>query len=409
MLELSRAAARTLQIAVQGLDDPPAAATPDTLLACIRRMGVLQIDTINVIARSPYLVLYSRIGSFPHEWLTDALAAGHLFEYWSHEASFLSIDEYPLYRSLMLGNAARRWAHASDWLAQNQAAVDALLDHIRESGPVRSSDFVRTDGRPSGGWWDWKFEKIALEMLYTHGDLMIARRERFQRIYDLRERVLPGWDDGQTLPLTDVRRVLASKAVRALGFAPARWVADYFRTKTQPTLVALHSLIDDGSLALARVEGFAEPVLIHPDNLDLAQRAAEGALQPSRTVLLSPFDPLVWDRKRLVELFGFSYRIEVYTPAAKRRFGYFSLPILHRGAIVGRLDAKAYRAEGRFVVRALHLEPGVPLSDELAHGIAGALRDLAAWHATPLVEIAHSEPAAFAPLLTAALARRALI
>jgi uncharacterized protein YcaQ len=264
---------------------------------------------------------------------------------------------------------------------------------------VRSADFVRNDGR-KGAWWDWKLEKSLLEILFYAGDLMIARRENFQRIYDLRERVLPGWDDAQAPSLDEARRALALISVRALGVTPARWLADYFRTKKQNSARLLEQLAAEGALLTAEVEGWDTPAYIHPDYRELAEEAAAGALRPSSTTLLSPFDPLVWDRARALELFGFEYRIECYTPAPKRRYGYFTLPILHRGALVGRLDPKAHRKEGIFEVKALHLEPGVPITDELLHDLAGALRACAAWHGCPQVLVRQSDPLELAALVT---------
>src|SRR4051794_10222521 len=178
-MHLSHAAAQALMVAAQGLHRRPEdTASKADLLATIHRMGVLQIDTINVVARSPYLVLWSRLGAYPLEWVTDLLAEGALFEYWAHEACFLPIEDYPLFRHRMLSATERGWKYAHEWAAQNREAVERVLAHVRENGEVRSSDFVRTDGQ-AGGWWEWKPEKLALETLFTIGELMIARRHNF--------------------------------------------------------------------------------------------------------------------------------------------------------------------------------------------------------------------------------------
>ncbi len=402
-LTLSADALRALLLAVQGLDRPvEQAATRDDVLAAIRRMKTLQIDTIHVVARSPYLVLWSRLGMYEPCWLTDLLAERAIVEYWAHEACFLPIDDYPIYRALMLAGQTRRDAYARRWLQEHPSIAAMLLDHIRHNGPVRSADFVRADGG-RGGWWNWKVEKMALEMLFIVGDLMIARRENFQRIYDLRERVLPAWDDARTPGIDAAQRALTLAAVQALGAAPVRWLADYFRTgKAETTRIATR-LAAEGALVTATVRGWREPVYLHPDNVLLAEAAADGALQSTVTTLLSPFDPVVWDRQRALELFGFDYRIECYTPAAKRRYGYFTLPILHRGALVGRLDPKAHRKEGIFEVKALYLEPGVAPNEELATSLAGALRACAAWHGAPEVVIRFCDSPAFGSLLEQAL------
>jgi uncharacterized protein len=405
-MRLSSDAARALLLAAQGLDRRPRrAARKADVLDTIRRMGVLQIDTIHVVARSPYLVLWSRLGDYQARWLEELLAEGALFEYWAHEACFLPIEDYPLYRHRMLDAANLGWKYAREWAAQNHAALERVLTHVREQGEVRSADFERTDGS-NGKWWGWKTEKRALETLFTSGELMIARRQNFQRIYDLRERILPAWDDAMLPSIDEMRRILALKAVRALGVTTARWVGDYFRTRKLETAALVKGLADEGALLRAQVEGWSEEAYIHPDNVAMAEKAAAGKLQPKLTTLLSPFDPVVWDRVRALTLFGFDYRIECYTPAPKRRYGYFTLPVLRRGALVGRLDAKAHRKEGRFEVKALHLEPGVPLADALIADIAGALRECAVWHKTPMVDVRWSDPPELATLLQSEIERR---
>ncbi|SFL91314.1 winged helix-turn-helix domain-containing protein [Rugamonas rubra] len=401
-LTLSLAAARALHLAAQGLLQPRRRkARADDLLAAIRQMGVLQIDTIHVVARSPYLVLWSRLGDYPQAWLERLLEDGALFEYWAHEACFVPIEDYALYRHRMLDPAAMGWKYSATWMRERRAEVDAVLEHIRVNGPTRSSDFERGDGK-AGGWWSWKPEKRSLEVLFTTGALMIARRHNFQRVYDLAERVLPDWDDGR-LPTAEAgARALLLKAVKALGLAKAGWTADYFRSKgARPDLAAL---VAEGALLRARVAGWDEPVYIHPEHAELAAAAAAGALTASLTTILSPFDPVVWDRRRALELFDFDYRLECYTPADKRRHGYFCLPILRRGALVGRVDAKAHRRDGVFELKALHMEPGLRLSARLVDDVAAALRRCAAWHGCAQVRLEQCAPQEFAAPLAAALA-----
>ncbi len=382
-MQLTQPQARALMLAAMGLlQAPPKPATKHDVLTAIQNMGVLQIDTIHVVARSPYLVLWSRLGAYRQHWLDELLAEGRLFEYWAHEACFLPADMYPIYRRRIQDGLSRSWKYSQEWLNEHEELVNEILGRIRADGPVRSSDFVRSDGQ-KGAWWNWKVEKQALEMLYTAGELMIARRHNFQRIYDLRERVRPDWDDAHAPPAGEARRALALKAVQALGITQPRWVADYFRAKKTETTPLVERLAAEGQLLPVQVEGWPQPAFIHPANLALAEQAAAGALVPTYTTLLSPFDPLVWDRARALELFGFDYRIECYTPAPKRRYGYFTLPILRRGQLVGRLDPKAHRKEGVFEVKALHLEPGVCADEALASDIAAALQACADWHNTP--------------------------
>lgn len=404
-MDLSRGAARALLLAAQGLVSLPGRpALKDEVLGAVRRMGVLQIDSISVVARSPYLVLWSRLGPYEPRLLDELLAEGTLFEYWSHAACLIPIEDYALYRRRMIDGLEK----ARAWSSAHPDEVGRVTSRVRENGPTRSAEFERTDGK-AGGWWEWKPEKRALEHLYTAGELMISRRDpNFHRVYDLRERVLgralPNWEDNLAPTPKEVRRTLALKAVRALGVAIARWVPDYFRMPKRGVVRLLEGLADEGSLLRARIEGWDEPAYVHPDNAGIAEMVVSGGLRSSVTTLLSPFDPVVWDRKRASELFGFEYRIEVYTPAAKRRYGYYSLPVLHRGALVGRLDAKAHRKRGLFEVKTAHLEAGVELDEELVFSLAATLRDCAGWHGTPDVEVGRSDPPSLAGALRAAIA-----
>jgi uncharacterized protein len=390
-VKFSRTAARALLLAAQGLVVPPERpAAKGDVLESVRKMGVLQIDSIAVVARSPYLVLWSRLGSYEPRWLDELLAEGALFEYWAHAASLIPIEDYGLYRRLMLEGSEKTRA----WFSTHPEEVRRVLARVREDGPVRSAEFARADGR-AGGWWEWKPEKRALEHLFAAGELMISHRDpNFHRVYDLRERVLeralPEWEDARAPSFQEVQRVLALKAVRALGVTVARWVPDYFRTTKRGIAGLLDGLADEGGLLRATIE--EEPAYVYPDNVELAEAAVSDKLRPSLTTLLSPFDPVVWDRTRASELFGFEYRIEAYTPAARRRYGYYSLPILHCGALVGRLDAKAHRKQGLFEVRALHLEPGVTADGDLLSRLAGVLRGCADWHGMPEILVRCSDP-----------------
>lgn len=381
-------------------------ATKRDVLQTIRNMGALQIDTINVVARSPYLVLWSRLGEYERKWLDELLAEGAIFEYWSHEACFLPIEDYPLYRRRMLNAESMGWKYSKQWMEAHRKEVDWLRQFIRERGPVRAADFERKDGK-AGGWWEWKTEKRALEMLFTAGELMIVRRQNFQRVYDLRERVLPLWDDAQLPSAEVVRRALALKAVRALGIAKARWVADYFRANMRETLSTVYALTYEGVLLSVEVEGWNEPAFVHQDNRRLLKGAATGLIKMERATLLSPFDPVVWDRARAKVMFDFDYRLECYTPEPKRRYGYFTLPVLWRGSLVGRLDAKAHRREGVFEIKSLHVEPNVQTSAEMLADIAAALKECAAWHSTPEIIVRQSDPPKVAARLQKAVGRKA--
>jgi hypothetical protein len=395
---LSLREARNLMLAAQGLAEPPSRpAGKADVLAAIRRLGALQIDSIHVVARSPYLVLWSRLGDYDPDWLDELLAEGALFEYWSHAMCFLPIEDYPLYRRRML-EGVRGWNDATDWVRDHPEPVRLVMDRIGREGGLRSADF-ENGNKPPGGWWNWKEEKTALECLFILGELMIARRRNFQRVYDLRGRVLPAWEDGPDMRSVPAREeVLRSqtlRSVQALAVALARWVPDYFRLYKTGVTARLESLANEGLLRRVTIEGLPGPAYLDP---------AAGPAGPSPvTALLSPFDPLVWDRQRNRDLFGFDYTIECYTPAEKRPFGYFTLPILHRGALVGRLDPKAHRKEGVFEVRRVGLEPGVDLTDDLVERLASCLRRMAAWHGTPEVVVRRSDPPELAPRLAEAI------
>lgn len=401
-MQLPLSTVRNIMLAAQGLDKPPAApAVKKDILAAIRRMGYLQIDTIHVVARSPYLVLWSRLGEYEPDWLDELLAEGNLFEYWAHAACFLPIEDYPLYRRLML-DGSRHWKGKTEaWIDEHRKVVNHVLDHIKEHGETRSSDFTRKDG-DKGGWWNWKEEKIALEALFNRGDLMIARRHNFQRIYNLRERVLPNWDDAEAFSYAEVQKTQALKAIKALGVATPAWIADYFYSPVREIQGVLDGLVDEGLIATVEVEEIGRAYML----TDTAKHVASFEnITPTLTTLLSPFDPLMNNRKRAKALFDFDYQIECYTPAPKRKYGYFTLPILHRGRLIGRLDPKAHRKDKVFEIKAIHLEPDVKITEELVADVAKAIQDCANWHGTPEVVIRKFEPRELGKLLQQTVGR----
>ena len=409
---LSITQARALHLAAQGLlQPPPRKASRAALLRTVERMALLQIDTIHVVNRSPYLVLFARLGHYPPLWLEDALASGQLFETWAHEACFAPRADLLLHRAYNR-RARRHWGLTSAVMNQESQhpQLDKLLVHIRENGAVKSSDFKRSDTRTSA-WWGWKDEKRWLETLFASGELMVARRENFHRVYDLTERIAPEVSglEAQALQLTDAQMQEAwiDKAVAALGITQARWINDYFRTKLRLRDADLDALVDSGSLLRVAIDGWASPAYVHHTNKALLAKAAAGKLQATHTALLSPFDPVVWDRARAATLFDFDYRLECYTPEPKRVHGYFVLPILCCGELIGRLDAKAHRAEGAFEVKALYAQPGMRWTNAQVAAVARAVGDFAAWHGTPVVQLAKAEPVALVKRLRLELAAQA--
>jgi uncharacterized protein len=402
------AQARALHLAAQGLLKPFARrARREDVLAAIQRMRLLQIDSIHVVARSPYLVLYARIGDYPPIWLEEALEQGLIAECWAHEACFVTASDIGFHRAWRLQSVSHHWAdrHAARTRDSHATEMDGLLARIRDSGAVRASDFERAE-RGVSGWWQWKPEKKWLEAWFASGELMVARRERFQRVYDLAERVLakldPPYDETVcALSPSDLRKRFVLDSVRALGIAQARWIADYFRLKPSVDEGELAPLVAAGELLSVQVAGWDNPAYVHPEHADLLNAAREGRLRATHTALLSPFDPLVWDRTRLREMFGFDYTIECYVPEAKRQYGYYVLPLLHRGRLVGRVDAKAHRGDGVFEIKALFLEADVKPSERMLDEVARAIKTTAEWHGTPKVKLGRCRPAHIASSLRA--------
>ena len=354
------------------------------VLSAIHNIHVLQIDTISVVARAHLHILWSRLGTYDTAWVDELHAEGKLFEYFAHAMCYLPIEDFPLWRSIMQ-NRYTGWKHLQEWATKNTALLEDVLNHIRKNGEVRSTDFESRG--PESRWGTRKIESMAMSHLHHTGELMVARRENFHRVFDLPERVHPTWNDKDTPDYTDATAALALQAVKALGIAREEWVADYFYLPKRMVYDQLKAFAKDGSLHVLQVEGIAKPVYLHPDNLSLYQKAQAGKLKSTRTTILSPFDPLMNSRARVKELFNFDYLIECYTPVAKRVYGYFTLPILHKGSLVGRMDAKAWRKEKRLQVIKLHLEPWVTPDTDLVNGLAKALKDFAHWQGLDTLDI----------------------
>jgi uncharacterized protein YcaQ len=390
--------ARALAIYKQGLHRRPREADRQTLLDRIRRIGLLQLDTITVVDRSHYLVMLSRMGLYDPDDL-DALLhpERRLFEGWAHAACLIPVEDHEYFAPTLL---ARRERPPQAWVERRlgddpHGLLDAVLQEIREKGPLASRDFEDTrDER--GTWWDWKPAKTALELLFAQGYLMVDRRESFQRYYDLTERVLPAGAGPPNRTMADYLRWATLRGVGILGVATPPHVSDYYRLKKPSTRSMLQALAAEGSIVPVGIEGWKEEAYLDPVDLPLVEQIEGGAHRSTVTTLLSPFDNLIWDRARVSDLFGFDYRAEMYTPAAQREYGYYVLPILHRGRLVGRLDPKADRQANTMRIRAIYLEPGQIITEELVTEIAGALREFAAFHGSGRLVVERSEPEEFA-------------
>ncbi|MCS2153664.1 winged helix-turn-helix domain-containing protein [Scandinavium goeteborgense] len=386
---LSLTAARHLHLAAQGLlKKPRRRPKPGDILSTIQRMSLLQIDTINVVARSPYLVLFSRLGSYPSQWLDEALSRGDLMEYWAHEACFLPRSDFSLIRHRMLSPDKMGWKYRQEWMVEHAAEIELLIEHIQQNGPVRSADFEHPR-KGASGWWEWKPHKRHLEGLFTAGKVMVIGRHNFQRIYDLTSRVMPHWDDERDLLVQEqAEELMLQNSARSLGIFRGQWLADYYRLR-QPSLPALLARWQEERLIIpVEVEGLGA-MWLHADLLPLLADAQAGKLTATHSAVLSPFDPVVWDRKRAEQLFDFTYRLECYTPAPKRQFGYFVLPLLHQGKLVGRMDSKMHRKTGVLEIFAVYLQEGVRVSQTLEKGLTQAINDFARWQGAGRVELNH--------------------
>ena len=379
---LNRHQIALVQQACQGLLHPSILKpTQNDVIKMIKQMGILQIDTINVVNRSPYLVLWSRIGNFDLSWLEQIHKDGKLFEYWAHAACFIPIEDYPLFRRKMIERSTHWWS-VHDWVKDHPDTINHILESIKQKGPLRSSDFPKKSGT-NNGWWDWKDEKIALDMLWSKGDLMIPYRKNFQRYYDLRENVVGHFSRDNVPDLPQMNEELVAKTIYILGATRPKWIADYYRLKKTEVKPAVDHLLKIGKIVLVESEDFSEGVLVHIDRIDLIEKAKMGTLVPQKTTILSPFDPLIWDRERTKELYDFDFTLECYLPASKRKYGYFSLPILQQGKLVARMDAKAHRKEKLMEIKNIHFESSFVPDETFKSEFLSTLTEFATWHKTP--------------------------
>ncbi|MDP6604803.1 MAG: crosslink repair DNA glycosylase YcaQ family protein [Dehalococcoidia bacterium] len=368
--DLSLHQARRMALAAQGFTDPRPAGRVDArhLKRVIDRIGLLQIDSVNVLVRSHYMPLFSRLGPYPMELLDRyAYKRGRLFEYWGHVASLLPIEHRPLLRHRMEGPHPRY----SEWLEREGGYAAGVLDEVRARGGLTTSE-LDDPGERTGPWWGYGKGKTALEWHFRSGALTVSERRNFARVYDLPERVF----DAETLatpglPAADARREMLRLAARSLGVGTLHDLADYYRIWPGDAREPLQELVDGGELEEITVEGWTRPGYRHLD-AKLPRRVDARAL-------LTPFDSLVWRRERAEELFGFHYRIEIYVPKPKRQFGYYVLPFLLGDELVGRVDLKADRAAGALLVQSAFVEPERNDPTRVAAELGQELRSMAEW------------------------------
>ncbi|MCL4505631.1 MAG: winged helix DNA-binding domain-containing protein [Chloroflexi bacterium] len=431
-------AVRALALHAQHLTQPCApgdsSPAPQDIYAVIEQMGCVQIDTLQMVRRSHYIALWSRLGAYEPADL-ERVAYGRvdgkdsrsiklsvslplseaqpdsgslrnvdgqdrrLFEYWLHAACLIPLSEYryrlPVMRWYREGGG---WRHEWAQQPENIALMKAVLARVKKEGALRASDFEHT-GMRRGSWWDWKPAKQALEHLYNQGRLMIAGRVNFQRQYDLPERVLPAWVDQSEPTHEETQRFWLSRSLKALGIVDpglaAMMVQGFKRPEARALLKELVAAGEAVEVQAILADGAAHDLVLHRDHVATLQQAADGALNPARTTFLSPFDNLLWAPGRMQAFWDFRQSLEAYVPREKRQYGYFTLPILHRDRFVGRFDPKLERQTGTLRLKAIYLEPKVKPDEELVSEMAGALRDFMRFHEATDLVIESSTPATF--------------
>ena len=385
---LSLAQARRVSLAAQGFADPRPTGRVDRrhFRRAVDRMGLIQIDSVNVLVRSQELPLFARLGPHPRTLIADATAAGELFEYWVHEASHVPTAHHHLHRWRMAAN--HKWERYWTMTERRPGFLDEVLKRIELDGPLAAGDLSERVGK-KGSWWDWDDGKVALEHLFWSGQVTAVRRASdFARLYDLAERVLPGHVLATPTPTeAEARKELLVLAAKHHGVGTMTDLTDYHRQKNAPCKPLLDELLEEGRLLAVQVEGWAKPAYLHPE-AKLPRRIEACAL-------LSPFDPVCWNRDRNERLFGFHYRIEIYTPAPQRTYGYYVLPVLWGDSLVGRLDMKADRHQSTLSVKGSYAEPGAPV-DRIAPDLVRELHAMAQWLGLARVDIADRGDMAFA-------------
>ena len=368
---ISAASARRISLAAQGFGiRRPAAVGTRQLNGLMQRLGTLQIDSVNVFERSHYLPVVARLGPYDKallDRLTLRPKAPYL-EYWAHVATFIPRDDWPLWKWRM-ARMRHKYGKPGGWVDTHPQMIRFVRDELRTNGPMAASDIEHDDNVRRGPWWGLSDVKEALEYLFLFGDVVTAGRKGFERVYALPEQILPLALLDAEIPVDAAQRELVRRALRSHGVGTAKDIADYYRLYVATAARLLEELVETGEAERVSVEGWTSPGYL-----------ATGARIPRRietTALLSPFDPVVWERARALRMFGFHYRIEIYTPAPKRVYGYYTLPALVDEAIVGRIDLKSDRQNGVLRVQSAWREPHAPRGVE--ERLVPVLRELAAW------------------------------
>lgn len=383
---LSGAHARRIALAAQGFAAPrPAKVTKRHIGAAIDRMGLLQVDSVNVLVRSEELPIFARVGPHPRHIVREMDRKGELFEYWVHEASLLPAKDEKLYRwkkqRALLGDDPTVWGGIRNFHRTKPKVVEGVFNEIAARGPIGASQLSTAGGKNRDGWgWHWDEAKCAVENLFWTGRIAASQRSSsFERTYDLPENCFAAPVLSQlALPERDARKELLRRAARAHGIGTAKCLADYHRQKMADARPLLSELEESGELLRVNVDGWADGLYLDP--------AAAQPRRVSARALLSPFDPLVWERTRTEKLFEFRYRIEIYVPKEKRQYGYYVLPFLLGDRLVARVDLKADRARGTLLVQSSWGELGID-EHEVAGELGEELKSMAAWLELDEVEV----------------------
>ena len=389
---VSPAQARRVALAAQGFGRPRGVVGTRQLNLTFERLRLLQLDSVNVFERSHYLPVFARLGAYDKALLDRLTFASpqKYIEYWAHEAAVIPVSDWPLWRWKM-ESLATRDPVKYEWARENTAMLDWLRAELADRGPVTSGQIEHDANKRVGPWWGWSDVKHGLEFLFRWGEVVTAGRTRFERTYALPEHVLPSAIREATVSREDAQRQLVERSSAALGIATASDIADYFRLRADAVRPAIADLQDAGTLIPVTVPGWKQKAWLHSD--------ARIPRKMNTTALLSPFDPVVWDRARALRMFGFHYRIEIYTPAPKRQYGYYTLPLLQDEAIVGRIDLKTDRHARVLRVQSAWREPDASIGIDR---VVGLLRDTAAWQSMESISVA--DWGDLAPSLAAALA-----
>ena len=378
---LSAKQAKLLALHACGLDTRQ----DKTVLDVINRFGMLQIDSVNVFERAHYMPLFSRLGSYDKNEL-DSLTGGKnptLIEYWAHQASFIKTEDFPLFDWRMQWYRDRA-SLAGSFEKENKKLVSWIKAELLANGPMTSSQFEHEENKRQGSWWGWSNVKRALERMIFQGELIAAGRQNFSRIYALPEQVIPTKILNKSVDHTKAQELLISNASRLMGVGTVKDIANVYCQNATEVKPILASLLEQGVIQEVTVENWKDKAFIHKDFIDFNFKE----IKPSQTTVLSPFDPLTWQRERALRIFNFDYRIEIYTPEPKRIYGYYSLPTLHKDNLVARIDLKSDRQNKKLLVQsAWHEKHLTPKEVEIsAKAISKHLVEVRKWQGLESIE-----------------------